>query len=386
MILSRKIRLYPTKEQEQLMWKHIGASRFIYNYMLELQKNRYQNGEKHLSEFDMNRLLTPLKKSEDFAWLNDISIITLQRSCRNLSNSYSAFFNKRANCPVYKSKKRSRNSFFTDSQRLTFVKAKNSRKTVNISKIGRVKFKSDYELPYGFGLPKNTFSNPVVSNVNGKWMLSFGVEVENQNLELTENLMGVDLGLKEAATVAYNNDCITFHNINKSRKMRLLNKRLKSLRKSISRKYESNRVGKKYVKTKNIEKCEKELRKLYAKISNIRNNYIHQSTKQLIMMRPKRIVIEDLNVSGILKNRHLSKAVHEACFYEWRRQFEYKCRFYGIELVVADRFYPSSKTCHCCGFIKKDLKLSDRTFVCHNCNFVSDRDFNAALNLSTYCL
>ena len=166
--------------------------------------------------------------------------------------------------------------------------------------------------------------------------------------------------------------------------MRSLEHRIIHLQRTISRKYEANRVGKRYMKTNNILRCEDELRRLRARQSDIRSNYIHQTTHALVSMLPSRVVMEDLNVQGMMKNRHLSKAVQQQCFYEFFRQMQYKCAWNGIELVVADRFYPSSKTCSCCGTIKSDLKLSDRTYVCPHCGAVIDRDYNAAINLMRY--
>lgn len=377
MILSKKIRLYPTREQESIMWKHIHSCRFIYNYMLDIQIKRYENKEKHLSHFDMTKMLTPLKKQEEYSWLNEVSTTSLQNICGDLSKAYNNLFSKRAKKPKFKSRKKAKLSFPIRSQKLWF----DENNFAHIIKVGKVKFKTDYALPIGTG---NKYANPRIENKNGKWLLTFGIEVENQNLELTDVSMGIDLGIKETATVAYGDECIVLHNINKSRTMRLLNKKLKHLQRAISRKYEANKCGKKYNKTKNIERCEQQLRKLYAKISNIRLNYVHQCTHKLIAMKPNRIVIEDLNVQGMMKNRHLSKAIQEQNFYEWRRQLEYKCEFYGIPLVIVDRFYPSSKTCSCCGSIKTNLKLSDRTYKCDECGANLDRDYNAALNLMSY--
>ena len=252
---------------------------------------------------------------------------------------------------------------------------------VQIQKLGKVKYKTDFNVSFGRG---NKFYNPRISNVNDKWMLSFGMECENQTPQLNDYSVGIDLGVKDSAIVACNNNKIVFHNINKSKKMRTLRKKLAHLQKDISRKYEANRQGRKYIKTRNIEKQETKLRKLYTKISNIRSNYIHQSTHTIVSLLPNRIVMEDLNISGMMKNRHLSKAIQEQCLYEWIRQLKYKCEWNGIEFIQVDRFYTSSKTCHNCGCIKSDLKLSDRTYVCNECGYTEDRDFNAALNLSSY--
>lgn len=378
MIKSYKIRLYPTKEQEQLMWKHIGSCRFIWNWMLAKQEELYKQGEKHLSAFDMINLLRPLKKQEEFAWLYDISNTSLQTVCRDLDKAYQVFFKKTSGFPKFKSRKKSKPNFPIRTDTLYFK----DDKVLNVEKIGKVRYKTDFVFEYGRNACK--FTNARVSYINGKWILSFGMECESQVHELNDVSMGIDLGVKDLAIVEYNGEPLVFHNINKSRQMRNISKKLKHLQRSISRKYEANRDGKKYNKTKNIERQEERLRKLRARQSNIRRNYIHQTTHKLVSLLPKRIVMEDLNVQGMMKNRHLSKAVQEQCFYEFIRQMEYKCVWNGIELVKADRFYPSSKTCSGCGCIKKDLKLSDRTYHCSDCGLIIDRDYNAAINLSRY--
>ena len=196
--------------------------------------------------------------------------------------------------------------------------------------------------------------------------------------------MGIDLGIKDLAIVAYGDEKIVFHNINKSKRMRQLTEQVKYTQRAMSRKYEANKQGNKYVKTNNIIKLEACLKKQYARIANIRLNYIHQTTHILVSKLPCRVVMEDLNVMGMMKNGHLAHAVQEQNFYEFRRQMQYKCERYGIPFILADRFYPSSKTCSCCGHIKRDLKLSDRTYVCSECGLTIDRDYNAAINLSKY--
>ena len=376
MIESYKIRLYPTKDQERLMWKHIGCSRYIYNYMLAKQEELYQAGEKHLSHFDMINLLKPLKNDGEHDWLYEVSNTTLQRVCGDLNEAYQAFFNKRSGFPKFKSKKRSKLNFPID-QGLWFDK----ERFVHIIKLGKVKYKTDFELPVGRGLK---FSNPRVSNINGKWILSFGMECENQAPTLNDFSVGIDLGVKDSAIVAYNDKKLVFRNINKSKRVRSLNKRMKHLQRSISRKYEANKRDNRYIKTKNIEREENKLRKLYARISNIRTNFIHQSTHTIVSLLPKRVIMEDLNVQGMMKNKHLSKSIQEQCFYEWIRQLKYKCEWREITFIQVDRFYPSSKTCYNCGCVKHDLKLKDRTFVCSECGYTEDRDFNAALNLMSY--
>lgn len=344
--------------------------------MLAEQQRRYEAGEKHLPAFDMIKLLTPLKQDEEHEWLKAISNAALQKVCRDLDKAYQAFFKKTAKHPKFKSRKKAKANFpvretiyFKDGQ-------------VTIEKIGKVRYKTDRLLPTGRGAAKLT--NPRISNANGKWLLTFGMESENQAPILTDKPMGIDLGVKELAVVEYDGQAHIFHNINKSRKMRQLKLKLKHLQRSVSRKYEANRSGNKYNKTGNIEREEAKLRKLHTKIANIRLNYLHQTTHSLVSMLPCRVVMEDLNVTGMMKNRHLSKAIAEQCFSEFLRQMRYKCEQNGIEFTQVGRFYPSSKTCSYCGHIKKDLKLSDRTYECPECGLVIDRDYNAAINLSKY--
>ena len=378
MIKGFKIRIYPTKEQEKLIWKHIHASRFIWNYMLALQEETHANGGKFLTAFDMNKLLTPLKRQPEFEWLRGVSNMMLCRSCADLAEAYKRFFGG-AGHPKFKSRKRAKPAYPVRCDKNFYL----SGGRVNVERIGKLKFKSDFTFPEGRG---HKFSNVRISFINGKYMLSFGMECENQAPVLTDNSMGVDLGIKELAVVACGDKQIVFYNINKSRKVRELNKRIRHVQRSISRKYEASRKRNdgRYEKSNNIRREEDKLRRLQANKANIRQNYLHQTTHALVAMLPKRVVMEDLNVTGMMKNRHLSKAVQEQCFHEFIRQMKYKCEWDGIEFLQVDRFYPSSKTCSCCGAIKRDLKLSDRTFVCHECGHTIDRDYNAAINLSRY--
>lgn len=375
MIRSFKVRLFPTKEQEELMWKHIGCSRFIWNYMLALQNERYKNGEKYLSGFDMIKQLTPLKKQEEYKWLSEVSNTTLQIVCTDLHKAFQGMFNKIAKHPKFKSKKFAKLSFpvRSENKRFYFV-----NDIVTIEKLGKVKYKSTYKFSQGQGVGK--YSNIRISYTNGKWILSFGMECENQAQDLSGRI-GIDLGVKELAVVSHNGCQIVFHNINKSKRVRTLKHKLVHLQRKVDRKYRTN---KSYEKTKRILKVEQQIKEIYYHLSKIRENYIHQTTHQLVNLNPEIITMEDLNVSGMMKNRHLSKAIQEQCFYEFRRQMEYKCEDKGIKLQFVDRFYPSSKTCSCCGSVKNNLKLSDRTYICDECGLVIDRDFNAALNLERY--
>lgn len=374
---SYKIRLYPTKTEENLMWKHIHCCRFVWNYMLDLQNTRYENKEKYLQKYEMCGLLTSLKQEEKYEWLNEVSNNSLKTVCIDLHYAFQRFFQKDNDYPKFKTRKHHKFSFPVRDERTWF-----DGKNAHIEKIGKIKYKAGKDLPIGRNVAK--LINPRIVNKNGKWLLKFVVECENQTPTLTDKPMGIDLGVKETMTVAYGDECIVFHNINKSKTMRNLNTKIKHQQRVISRKYMTNKQGDKYVKTNNILKAEDKLRKLYARVANIRSNYIHQSTHKLVSLLPCSVVMENLNVAGMLKNRHLTRAVQEQCFYEIARQMEYKCAWNNIPFYKADRFFPSSKTCSCCGCIKTNLTLKDRIFKCEDCGFVIDRDLNAAINLQKY--
>lgn len=376
-IKSFKIRLYPTREQENLMWRHIGACRFVWNYFLNLQEERYKSGEKKtMSGFDMMYLLPPMKKQEEFSWLRDIASNTLQRELNDLAKAYTDFFKKKAHHPKFKSRRTSKASFPT----AYIIYFENNK--VTIGKIGKVKYKTDFDLPQGKGFK---FTNPRISNVCGKWMLSFGMECEPEQQTLKPISCGIDLGVKDLAIAASAGEKTVVPNINKDQTVKAIERKIRHVQRSISRKYEASkaRTGK-FEKTRNIEKEQEKLRTLYHRLDGIRQNHIHQATHTFVSALPERIVMEDLNVSGMMKNRHLSRAIASQGLAEFRRQITYKAEWNGIETVFADRFYPSSKTCSVCGNVKKNLKLSDRTYKCEVCGAVIDRDYNAALNLEKY--
>ena len=373
---SFKIRLLPTEEQEILMFKSIGCSRFTYNWALNRCNELYKQGIKY-NMSNIRKEFTQLKKQKNFKWLNEVSNTTMVESMRNLDKAFKTFFKTKIGYPKFKSKRKSKQSFYVRCDRLYF---KNN--DCNIEKIGKVKYKTNYKIPQGRNVIK--FSNPYCSYDGKYWYLGFGMEVEENQTTLNKDLsIGIDLGIKDLAICS---NGMIFKNINKTKKVKRINKKLKRLQRKVSKKYELNKQGNKYIKTKNIIKLEKQIKIIHRKLLNIRTNYTHQTTSTLIKEKPYRIVMEDLNVKGMMKNKHLSKAIAEQGFYEFKRQMEYKCNVNGIEFVQVDRFYPSSKMCSCCGNIKKDLKLKDRIYKCDNCGLEIDRDYNASLNLMNYKL
>lgn len=364
MIKSFKIRLKPTKEQEKQLIKSANIARFIYNWTLNRQNENYKAGNKFISDNDLRKELTVLKKT-DLYFLNEVSNNVTKQAVKDCCLAFKKFFKKESMYPKFKSKKRSKLSFYNDN-----VKLKVKENLVLIEKVGWIRTSEQ--------LPLNTkYTNPRITYDNKYWYISIGIEVKKSTIELTNEKIGIDLGIKDLAILSNGR---VYKNINKTKKIKQLKKKLKRLQKQCSRKYIKNKEGNRYIKTANIVKLEKKIRLLHRKISNIRNNYLHQVTTEIVKTKPFQINIEDLNISGMMKNRHLSKAIQEQCLYKFITILTYKCEFYGIKLIKVPRFYPSSKTCHSCGSIKKDLKLSDRIYKCE-CGHIMDRDLNASLNI-----
>lgn len=372
MIKTIKVRLKPTVEQEKKFWKSTGTARYIYNWALDKQIKNYKDGGKFISDGDLRKEITQLKKTE-IPWLTEISNNVPKQAVKDLCLAYKRFFKGQAKQPKFKKKNKCRPSFYNDCEKL-----KVKEKSVLIEKIGWIELSEQERIPVD-----TKYKNPRITHDNKYWYLSVGIEVETEYQKLTDETIGIDLGIKELAVI---NTGEKYKNINKTGVIRKIKKKLKRLQRKVSRKYEKNKTKMKggevrYNKTKNIKKTEKRIKLIHRRLSNIRLNNIHQITTSLVKTKPQNIVIEDLNISGMMKNRHLSKAIGEQCLYTFTNVLAYKTEFYGIKLLKADRFYPSSKTCSQCGQIKKDLKLSDRIYKC-KCGLSIDRDLNAAINLS----
>lgn len=382
MIKSIKVMLLPNNKQCTKLFQSAGTSRWAYNWTLARQQENYKNGGKFISDGDLRKELTQLKKSDDFNWLNDYSNNITKQSIKDACLAYQRFFKRQSDFPKFKSKRKSKPSFYVDNCKIQFTEthvklekiADSTRK--NRAKANWIRLAEHNRIPIDC-----KYLNPRVTFDGLNWFLSIGIEY-NENIQKPTNQgIGIDLGIKDLAICSDGN---TYKNINKSSKVKKLKKKKRRLQRKVSRKYLKNKKGKSYCKTSNIIKSEKQLLKLNHRLTNIRHNYLHQVTSDIIGRKPMYIVLEDLNVKGMMKNRHLAKAIQEQCFYEFYRQIEYKSNWNNIEFVVADRFYPSSKLCSCCGNIKKDLKLSDRTYICSECGNTIDRDYQASVNLMRY--
>lgn len=373
MIKSVKIRLIPTKEQEELMFKSTGIARFTYNWGLAKWNEVYNKGEKASKVNIRTEFNNTIKKQEEFKWLKEVSGQVTAQAFEDLNNAFQNFFKGKSDRPKFKNKRKSKKSFFVRYDAIKFHDGK-----VNLEKIGKVKFKTNYDIPI-----LSKYDNPRCSFDGKYWYLTFGFEQGENQTELNMDLsIGIDLGVTNLAIVNVLDKPIK--NINKTAKVRKLKKRLRRLQRQVSRKYEDNKEDNKFIKTNNIIKLERKIKLIHRKLSNIRNNHIHQVTNKIIKLRPYRVVMEDLNIKGMMKNRNLSKAIAEQCLYEFIRQMNYKSKFNGIEFIQVDKFFPSSKKCSCCGNIKTDLKLKDRIYKCNYCELELDRDKNASYNLGNY--
>ena len=389
MLRGMKIALELTDEQEQQMWKSVGVARWCYNYAITRAKEYYLNHledkslPKTLSEGAIRKELTVLKHTTH-PWLKEVGSNVIKQAVKDWNDARNRFFKGLGKAPKYKSKATSKPSFYVNYERLHRVDG-----GFRGEKLGFVKTRQS--LPK---IPKGSYyKNPRISFDGKYWYLSFSYEVPTISVKLTDLVIGVDLGLKTLATLSTGE---FVENINKSRRVKQLEKQLRQ--RHLARQLQANTKG--YLTTanggrkpiykrsldlcSNIQATKRKIQLLYRKLASIRLNHIHQTTSYLVKQLPKGIVIEDLNVQGLMKNKHLAKHIQNALFYEFRRQLEYKCLQCGIELVVAERFYPSSKMCSYCGCIKSDLKLKDRVYKCDSCGLEKDRDLNAAENLAYY--
>ncbi|SDO17903.1 putative transposase [Paenibacillus sp. yr247] len=366
MILAKRVRIKPTLEQERQLWKFTGSARWVYNWTLVRQEENYRNGGKFIRDGDLRKELTKLKQTEKYAWLSEISAQTITQSVKDACDAYKKMFKGQSRKPKFKSRKRSKPAFYSRYDRF-----KANGKAVYLEKLGWIQ--TSEPLPQA-----DKYCNPRVTFDGKYWYVSIGIEQESEKVELTGQSIGIDVGIKELAVCS---DGTVFKNINKSAAVRKAEKRLRRLQRRVSRKYEMNKEGNRFAKTRNILKIEKSICLLYRRLTNIRTNHIHQATSAIAKTKPRAVVMEDLNVSGMMKNHYLSNAIAGQKLGDFIRLMKYKCEKIGAQFFQADRFFPSSKLCSCCGKIKTDLKLSDRIYEC-DCGFRIDRDLNAAINLS----
>lgn len=358
MLKSYKTEINPTPEQKQIINRTIGVCRYIYNLYLAYNKEIYEKGQKFVSGMDFSRWLNHvyLVKNPDKAWIKKVSSKSVKQSIMNAEKAFKRFFKHQSGFPKFKKKGKSEvKMYFVKTDAKAIIKCERHR--IKIPTLGWIRIKEKGYIPVTTS--GKVIKSGFVSYKAGRYYVSVLVEEKEQKKPKLKK------------------------NINKTKEVKKLEKKLKREQRRLSRKYEDDkrRNKKKGEATRqNIQKQKIKVQKLYQRMNNIRTDYVNKCINEIVKIKPSYITIEDLNVSGMIKNRHLSKAVALQSFYEFRRKLENKGKENGIELRVMDRFYPSSRLCHCCGNIKKELKLSDRVYQCE-CGYVANRDYNVSLNL-----
>ncbi|RHS63625.1 transposase [Ruminococcus sp. AM46-18] len=375
LLKSFKTEIHPTEEQKARIRRTIGTCRYVYNFYLGHNKALHDNGEKFMTGKDFSLWLNNeyIPDNPDKTWIREVYSKAVKKSIEDGCTAFTRFFKHQSDFPKFKKKGKS-------DVKMYFVRnnpkdCQCERHRLKIPTLGWVRIKEKGYIPTtkdGYMIRSGT-----VSVKAGRFYVSVLVEIPDINIDNNSNEgIGIDLGLKDFAIVSNGK---TYRNINKSAGLKKLEKQLIREQRSLSRKYENLKKGESTQRA-NIQKQKLKVQKLHHKMDNIRTDHINKTIAEIVKTKPSYITIEDLNVKGMMKNRCLSKAVASQKFYEFRTRLKAKCDENGIELRVADRFYPSSKTCHHCGSVRKNLKLSDRIYRCE-CGYVADRDLNAALNL-----
>ena len=382
MLKTVRVMLIPNEKQRTRLFQFSGSARFAYNWALSEEKRNHDKCGKFLNDYELRKRFTLYKQEPNNSWLYTVSNNVCKQAIKDAVKAYENFFEGLAGHPKYKSRKRNAPKFYADPLKIKFtathVKLENiaqSRKK-NRQRANWFRLSEHERIPLG-----TKYFNPRISFDGLNWFLTVGIEVDAQEFTSSNDGIGIDLGVKDLAICSSGH---VYKNINKTRRVRRLKKKQRRLQRKISRKYEKNKKGERYEKTRNIVKSEKQLLRITHRLTDIRTNYIQQATTEIVKREPSFIVMEDLNVTGMMKNKHLAKAVQEQKLAEFYRIMSYKCEWHGIRFITVDRFYPSSKLCSVCGHKKQDLKLSERTYHCEHCGTVIDRDMNASINLYQY--
>ena len=368
----------PTDEQKSKIHRTIGVSRFIYNFYIAYNKEIYEREGKFVSGIDFSKWLNNeyIPNNQDMKWIKEVSSKATKQAIMNGDKAFRDFFKKAKGFPRFKKKKNQDvKAYFPKNNKTDWTL---ERHRVKIPTLGWVRLKE-----FGYIPVNSVVKSGTVSQKADRYYVS--ILVEDDYIEVSKSTnegVGIDLGVKEFAVCS---DGSKFKNINKTSTVKKIEKKLKREQRKLSRKYESLEIRNKNIKEgratrQNIQKQVVKVQRLHQRLANIRTDYINKIVSSIIKQKPSYITIEDLNVKGMMKNKHLSKAIASQKFFEFKTKLTVKCKENHIELRIVDRFYPSSKTCSQCGKVKKDLKLSDRIYKC-DCGFTIDRDLNASINL-----
>ena len=382
LLKSYKTEINPTFKQKQIINRTIEVCRYVYNFYLAYNKETYETEKRFVSGMEFSKWLNNefVTNNSEFHWIKEVSSKSVKQSIMNAERAFKNFFKRKSQFPKFKKKGKSDvKMYFVKTDAKVIIPCERHR--IKIPTLGWVRLKEKGYIPTN----PNThiIKSGTVSYKAGRYYISVLAEEQEQSKPLLNNFgIGVDLGVKDFAICSNGK---AYNNINESSQIRKLEKKLKREQRGLSRKYEDYKKLNKNLKgvatRQNIQEQTLKVQKLHLRLKQIRSDYINKVISELVKTKPMWITIEDLNVGGMMKNRHLSKAIAQQKFFEFRTKLSVKCKEYGIELRIVDRFYPSSKTCHNCGCIKSDLKLSDRVYHCNECGYIEDRDFNASLNL-----
>lgn len=371
-----KIEIDPTKKQRELMHKHFGVCRFVYNLYLSENKKRYDGGDKFFSGYDCSKWLNNdfIPNNPSYSWIKEVGSKAVKKSIMDAETAYRKFFKGESKHPRYKNKN-SRKSFYFPRNNATDLVIERHRG--KIPKFGFVRFKE-----YGYAPVGRNAVSVTVSYIAGRYYASYSFNEETQCTVLGDKSdgIGIDLGVKDFAIVSNGRK---FKNVNKTSKMKKLKKKLKRKQRAFSRKLIKNKKGKNIIYTANMVKDKKAIAKLYVSLSRKRIEYVRYVVNSLVKANslPEYVSIENLNVKGMLKNKHLSDAIKQQLFNYFRQYLIERCSKLSVPVRIIGRYYPSSKMCSKCGTVNKALKLSDRVFRCPKCGYTADRDENASLNI-----
>lgn len=382
LLRAYKTEINPTVEQKHIINRTIGVCRYVYNFYLAHNQEIYKAENRFISGMDFSKWLnnTFIPNNSEFQWIKEVSSKSVKQSIMNADKAFKNFFKGKTRFPKFKKKNKSDvKMYFVKTNAKTIISCERHR--LKIHTLGWVRLKEKGYIPTNSDT--HIIKSGTISHKAGRYYISVLVEEPEQPKPILNDFgIGIDLGIKDLA-ICSNGE--THRNINKTSRIRKLEKKLKREQRSLSRKYENYKKTNKNLKgvatRQNIQKQKLKVQKLHHRLECMRSDYINKVISELVKTKPSWITIEDLNVKGMMKNRHLSKAVAQQKFFEFRTKLLAKCIEYGIELRIVDRFFPSSKTCHNCGSIKSDLKLSDRIYHCDECGYIVDRDYNASLNL-----
>ena len=382
-----KIEINPTDEQKSKIHRTIGVSRFVYNFYIAYNKEIYEREGKFVSGMDFSKWLNNeyIPNNQEMKWIKEVSSKATKQAIMNGDKAFRNFFKKAKGFPRFKKKKNQDvKAYFPKNNKTDWTI---ERHRVKIPTLGWVRLKEFGYIPINSIVKSGTVSQKADRYYVSILVEETDIEISNSNIGMkifnnNNEGIGIDLGIKEFAVCS---DGIKFKNINKTSTVKKVEKKLKREQRKLSRKYESLKTRNKNIRegratSQNIQKQVIKVQKLHQRLRNIRTDYINKTVFSIVKQKPSYITIEDLAVSNMMKNKHLSKAIASQKFFEFKVKLISKCKQNNIELRIVDRFYPSSKTCSQCGKIKKDLKLSDRIYKC-DCGFTIDRDLNASINL-----